>query len=444
MKTIRTTFVALAAGLSVLWLAAEASALAAAQGVFPWRNLLVQYSGVLGMGLMSAGMLLALRPAWLDERLHGLDKGYRLHKWLGIAGLVLSVAHWLFAKGPKWLVQAGWLERPQRGLRPQLEPDSLLALMQGLRHPAEEIGEYAFYVMLALIAIALIKRFPYRRFFQTHRAMALVYLVLVFHSVVLTKPEYWLQPVGLVLAALMAVGTVSAFMSLARRIGRARRVDGRVESVEFLPGTQVTAVTVKLADGWRGHDAGQFAFVTFDAAEGAHPFTIASAWAGDGRLRFLIKALGDYTRTLPQALKAGDAVAVEGPYGRFRFEGRQRRQVWIGAGIGVTPFVARLQALARQPDGRTIDMFHPTAAVDATALARLAADAGAAGVRLHVLQDARDGRLDAARLRQLVPDWLHADFWFCGPAAFGEALKRDLAAAGLPPGRFHQELFEMR
>ncbi len=45
--------------------------------------------------------------------------------------------------------------------------------------------------------------------------------------------------------------------------------------------------------------AGQFAFVTLHADEGAHPHTISSAWAQDGRLTFIIKALGDYTRALP-------------------------------------------------------------------------------------------------------------------------------------------------
>ena len=69
----------------------------------------MQYTGVLGMGVMSVAMLLAVRPAWLEHRLHGLDKMYRLHKWLGISGLVLAVLHWLCAQGPKWLVQAGLL-----------------------------------------------------------------------------------------------------------------------------------------------------------------------------------------------------------------------------------------------------------------------------------------------------------------------------------------------
>ena len=39
-------------------------------------------------------------------------------------------------------------------------------------------------------------------------------------------------------------------------------------------------------------------------------------------------------------------VTVEGPYGCFDFEDAQPRQVWIGAGIGITPFVARMKQLA--------------------------------------------------------------------------------------------------
>jgi len=103
-----------------------------------------------------------------------------------------------------------------------------------------------------------------------------------------------------------------------------------------------------------------------------------------------------------------------------------------------------MKALSDTPDGRDIDLIHTTAVHDPQALGLLAQDAAAARVRLHVLWDERDGRLDAARLTQLVPDWRDADLWFCGPAGFGQALKEGLASLGLPPARFHQELFEMR
>ena len=53
--------------------------------------------------------------------------------------------------------------------------------------------------------------------------------------------------------------------------------------------------------------------------------------------------------------------------------------------------------------------------------------------------------LTAERIRQAVPQWKDAGYWFCGPAGFGAALRRDLGAAGVPTdNRFHQELFAMR
>jgi predicted ferric reductase len=443
MKNIKRTLLGLLLCLSLLWLLAESSALATTQGLFPWRNLLVQYSGLLGMGVMSVAMLLAVRPAWLEHRLHGLDKMYRLHKWLGITGLVIAILHWLCSQGPKWLVKAGWLERPARGPRP-VQTDAILAFLQGQRGLAEDLGEKAFYVALVLIALALIKRFPYRHFIRTHRWIALAYLVLVWHAVVLTQFSYWTQPVGIAQGLLLAAGTVAALISLTRRIGARRKAVGEVEQIEYLEGVKVNAVSVQLRSEWAGHEPGQFAFVTFDEREGAHPFTISSAWQGDGRLLFLIKALGDYTHRLAGRLKVGDEVTVEGPYGRFQFEGESRRQIWIGGGIGITPFIARLQHLAQQPDGREIDLFHSTADVDESALQRLRQDAEAAGVRLHLLVSRRDGLLTGERLRALVPDWQEAEVWFCGPAGFGDAIRSDLCGQGLPSARFHQELFEMR
>lgn len=443
MKTVQRVFVALFATVAGLWLWANAAGLAAAQGFFAWRGLAVQATGVLAIAAMSVAVVLAVRPGWLEHRLHGLDKMYRLHKWLGIAAGVLSVLHWLAAKGPKWLVQAGLLERPARGPRP-VETDALLRFLAEQRGLAEEIGEKAFYVALVLIVLALLKRFPYRHFFRTHRWLALAYAALVLHTLVLLRPADWATPLGAVVAVLLLAGTVAAGVSALRRIGSQRQAVGEVERVGYLDGVKVNEIWVQLRSRWAGHQAGQFAFVTFDTREGAHPFTIASAWAGDGRLRFLVKALGDYTATLAGALRPGTGVTVEGPYGRFDFAGESRRQIWIGGGIGITPFVARMQTLARQPDGRTVDLFHTTREVDEEALARLRADAAAAGVRLHLLIDARDGRLDGARLRASVPDWRDADIWFCGPAGFGHALRDDLAAHGLPSARFHQELFEMR
>jgi predicted ferric reductase len=221
-------------------------------------------------------------------------------------------------------------------------------------------------------------------------------------------------------------------------------VVGEVAAIRRHESLNVVAVDILCKGRWAGHESGQFAFVTLHDDEGPHPYTISSAWTGDGHITFIIKALGDYTRTLGKRLRVGDVVQLEGPYGRFNFQGAQKRQIWVGAGIGITPFIARMQALAAQPDGKSVDLFHPTAVYDDHAIGLMTRDAEAAGVRLHVLWSERDGLLNAARLTGLVPEWRDADVWFCGPAPFGRSLKKDLIAMGLPESRFHQELFQMR
>lgn len=138
-------------------------------------------------------------------------------------------------------------------------------------------------------------------------------------------------------------------------------------------------------------------------------------------------------------------VTFEGPHGCFDFEDDRQRQIWVGAGIGITPFVARMKQLATQPGQRAIDLFHSTAVHEPEAIAKLEADARVAGVRLHVIADDRgDAQLDGRRIRAAVADWASASLWFCGPARFGQSLRRDFLAQGLAASRFHQELFEMR
>ena len=240
-------------------------------------------------------------------------------------------------------------------------------------------------------------------------------------------------------------GSVAALLTLTGRIGARRKVRGTITSLTDFPALRVLEIAVVLEDGWCGHAAGQFAFVTSDKKEGAHPYTIATAWnTAARRLTFITKALGDHTSRLRERLKIGMPVTVEGPYGCFVFDDAQPRQIWIGAGIGITPFVARLKQRATKSDAKAIDLFHPTTKFEQAAIDRLTADAAAADVRLHLLVDGKGGCLNGDRIRAVVPDWRTASLWFCGPPGFGQVLREDFVANGLPPERFHQELFRMR
>ncbi len=408
-----------------------------------WRNSLIYFTGIMGLGVMSVALMLAVRPIALEPFFGGLDKMYRLHKWLGIAGLVMVVLHWTGTQLPGWLTGLGLMARHAQERMP--EPNSpVFQFFQSLRDAAEGIGEWAFYAAVVLMVLALVKWFPYRLFFKTHRLLAVAYLFLVFHSVVLMKFSYWGELIGPLMALLVLGGSVSAVIILLRRVGLSRRAVGVVRKVTYHKEVRTLEVAVQLKGRWAGHDSGQFVFVTFDTREGAHPFTISSAWSGDGHMVFLIKELGDYTRVLPASLKVGDPVKVEGPYGQFNFNSECARQIWVGGGIGITPFVARLEELKVQPYDQPVDLFYATASPYNLAIHKLRRLAREAGVVLHVLVEAQDGRLTARRICEAVPDWASGDIWFCGPMAFGHALQADFAARGLASKNFHEELFDMR
>src|SRR3546814_7482204 len=147
---------------------------------------------------------------------------------------------------------------------------------------------------------------------------------------------------------------------------------------------------------------------------------------------------GDYTRGLRDRLAIGQALKVEGPYGCFTFDDDRAHQIWIGGGVGVTPFIARMKHLARErtgPDSRAtrqIHLFHTTIEPDQEVFERLARDARLEQVRLHIMVDGRDGMPTGDRLRSAVPELRNAGVWLSGQAGFGDALKSDPAARGLP------------
>ena len=89
MRRIELTYAAFMAVLTILWLVAD-PILWTAYEFYAFRTSLINYTGVIGIGAMSAAMITALRPVSIEPFLGGLDRIYRLHKWLGITGLVFS------------------------------------------------------------------------------------------------------------------------------------------------------------------------------------------------------------------------------------------------------------------------------------------------------------------------------------------------------------------
>lgn len=418
----------------------------AAGGWWMVRRHAIYLSGLWSMGLMSLVMVLALRHPLLERPLGGMDQVYRLHKWAGIGAALAAIAHWGAKEGGGWIKDLwGRAGKPGR--------DAVWAWLTDSRGLAKDAGEWAFYLLLAMVALTLLTRLlPYRNWRVLHRAMPLLYLALVFHAVALTPLYLWASPLGALMVTLMLAGSAAALWSLAGWVGVRRNHAARIAHVQLL-GQGADApleVTCAMPASWPGHRAGQFAFVRFDRGEGAHPFTIASADglaesdAGEALLRLVIKPLGDYTRTLASRLRTGQRVDIEGPYGHFDGRGSARRQqVWVAAGVGITPFLALLEARQRghvQPPGaQPVQMHYCTRDADRdpllARLRQLCAGARPA-VTLTVHSQAHGQRLSPRNLAG--KDAL--DIWYCGPQGLGDALERHDAR----DWRLHRESFAMR
>ena len=428
--------------MSLLWLAT--ASFPTTLTYFGFRDLFVQYSGVISMSAMAIAVILAARPRWLEMPLKGLDKMYRLHKWLGILALVSSIAHWWIALGTKWMVGWGWIMKPQRGPRSgeEIVLPPIQEFLNQNRHLAETLGEWSFYIATALIVLALVKAVPYLWFRRTHQWISVLYLVLLFHSVVLVKYEYWATPLGVCLAVMFVMSGYYALKLLALRVGISKVMHSVVNSV--CNSHSYIDLQVAMPAGWKGHRPGQFAFISLNKAEGAHPFTIASGGNSNQQLRFLIKPLGDWTQQLKNATATHAHVEIDGPYGDFIFEDKQPAQLWFAAGIGVTPFLARMDELSQQGGSDKSIRFIFTYKDDDKALAELVEQkAKSAGVDLQLHNSSQRGRLNLSAEINAINDIERYSVWFCGPVQLGDSIRQLMRERGCQQ-HFHQELFEMR
>jgi ferredoxin-NADP reductase/ferredoxin len=157
---------------------------------------------------------------------------------------------------------------------------------------------------------------------------------------------------------------------------------------------------------------------------------------------------------LHDRVAAGDVIDVAAPRGDFTLRTANRPVVLLSAGVGATPVLAMLHALADGHDARPVWWIHGARNDAEHAFAHEVDDLLARLPGAHRLvaysrprTDARggvdfdvQGRLDLAALERAgVP--VDADFYLCGPGAFLGEMAAVLTARGVPPERVAREVF---
>jgi ferredoxin-NADP reductase/MOSC domain-containing protein YiiM/ferredoxin len=184
-------------------------------------------------------------------------------------------------------------------------------------------------------------------------------------------------------------------------------------------------------------------------------YSLSGPPGGDG-YRITVKREHDgvVSGYLHARVAVGDLLEIAAPRGTFILDGSDAPVLLISAGIGATPVLAMLHALARERSTREIwwihgarsSREHPFAREARALLASLPSvrtqicysHPGADDVRGRDFDTA--GRVTASLLAQLEPPH-DAEAYLCGPAPFMDEVSAALAAIGLSVASIHTEPF---
>lgn len=399
-----------------------------------------------GMGLLALVMILAEFPLsgrfrTISRRI-GMDVTMRFHQRLARTALVLALIHPFLYQGAR---DVPYVWDTTRQLTINWMPSAILP------------GLAAFLLLPALVLLAVgRKTFDYRyeawRLMHGLGALAIAgfgtwhALAAGRYSADPALATVWMILLAIVILSLLQVYVLKPLSQIRRpwRVSGVQPVARRTWEVRIVP------------DGHAGlsYAAGQFVWLNightpFSLKE--NPFSIASAPSDGPELRFIIKELGDFTRSLGQ-IQPGTRAFLDGPYGHLTIGGCNAPGiVLIAGGVGLAPLLGILRDLSHARDNKPLTVVY----------ANKTADQIAVEDELQSLVDREDARL-ITLVSQPGPDWqgetglVDADFlwrhfgeerhrnWLyilCGPPPMLREVKRALIESGVPLGNILSEAF---
>jgi len=119
----------------------------------------------------------------------------------------------------------------------------------------------------------------------------------------------------------------------------------------------------------------------------------------------------------------------------------QRRVLLVAGGVGITPMRALFETIPAGPGPDLVLLYRARDRESIVFRDELDAIAARRRVRVVYLLGRDRALLGTPSLQRLVPDLAQCDVYLCGPPAMAEAVRTAVLAAGLPPGRLHEERF---
>jgi predicted ferric reductase len=216
-----------------------------------------------------------------------------------------------------------------------------------------------------------------------------------------------------------------------------------------------------------GHDGfsfepGQYAWIKTGRTPfgvGQHPISLSSI--GDvgpgGTISFTIKKLGDWSSEVVPAIKPGEKMWVDGPYGVLSADREQGMgYVLIAGGVGITPLYSMCQTLAERGDVRPVLLFYGARNFDdLTFREELEALKEKMNIKVVFVLSEPDedwegerGFIKADILKRHFPQQYRKQYqrfvyFICGPEPLMDAMEEMLPELGVPREKVFSERFGM-
>jgi predicted ferric reductase len=384
-------------------------------------------AALVGTAGFATTLLLSVRLGFVERLFGGLDRLYRVHRFVGCASLILILSHALLLT---------WSKAAQSGSGSAVE---LFLPSAGLRIFA---GVIALVGMTTALALTLLVRLKHETFVYVQRSLGLVFILASYHVFRVEGTKAYSRALTVYMGVLSALA-IAAFVYRSI-LGRylIRTYDYRVTEVNRLDRSVAEIVLVPHGKPL-SFESGQFVFVSIAhraVGREAHPFSTASS-PNDPNLRIVVKALGDYTTDLVN-LEPPASAKVEGPYGRFSY-GRIANpdQVWIAGGIGVTPFLSMARCL--EANDHRIDFYYCTEGSDQAYFLDELFEISDHNLSFRVIpiRKVSLGHINVEDIRGVSRNLETKDFLICGPPAMIKNLKTQLLELGVPKEQIHYEDF---
>jgi predicted ferric reductase len=404
----------------------------------PPRDFWTEFSAALGYaGLAMMGLQFGLTARFRYVTAPwGEDVIYHFHRQLSLVAIGLVIAHplILFAVRPELIALLNSIQAPWRARFAALSTYSLVAL-----------------VVMALWRVRL--NISYETWHLSHIALALVavgagLLHMIGWGFYLSNP--WKQ--GLWIGLTMFWIGLLIYVRIVKPLFILRRPH-RVSEVREERGD--TWTLVMQPDGHPGFRfrPGQFGWLTLGGSPfkiTGHPFSLSSSSAAaDGRVEMSIRKLGDLTRQIDKT-PVGKRAYLDGPYGAFTIGNPADMHVLIAGGVGITPMMSMIRALADRKDKRPIVLFYGSKDWESITF-REELDALKKQLRLTIVHVIRNppaewtgerGHITAEVFkRHLPPPYADHEYFICGADVMMDSIEKALDELHVPISKYHSERY---